>query len=58
MLTVFIALLGKVSIVPLCSWFEPKTEEDEEAAERTRQMIVSVRSVKLLPTSFGLALKS
>lgn len=31
---------GKISIVALCNWIEPKTysEEDEEAAERARQM--------------------
>jgi hypothetical protein len=34
---------GKVSISAACNWFEPKTysKEEEEAAERVRQMHVS-----------------
>jgi hypothetical protein len=34
-----------MSIVALCNWIEPKTysEEEEETAERGRQMHVSVK---------------
>jgi len=35
--------LGKVSIAVQCFWYEPKTDskEEEEAASRVRQMLVS-----------------
>jgi hypothetical protein len=40
---IFISYSGKVFIVASCSWIEPKTgsKEEEEAAERARQMHVS-----------------
>jgi hypothetical protein len=40
---IFIPSSVKVSIAAVCFWFEPKTDskEEEEAAERVRQMHVS-----------------
>jgi hypothetical protein len=40
---IFFSSSGKVSIVAMYSWIEPKTDskEDEEAADKARQMHVS-----------------
>ena len=46
----FVYSAGKVSIVPMCRWIEPRidSEEERQAAERARWMHVSACWVRTL----------